>query len=251
NIVLIQNFLGGIDEEWFILIHVDIEAQAAPALHAILAAQQAVCAQDRDGLQSALHAIEAALTGMLATLARMPEHCDPYIYFHRVRPYIHGWKNNPALPNGLVYTGVEGYGEQPQIFRGETGAQSSIIPALDAVLGVEHKDDPLKAYLLEMRDYMPPRHRAFLAHIEEGPSVREAVLAQQAACPALSTVYNACVSLVEQFRSLHLQYAAQYIFKQAQTDNANPSQVGTGGTPFMAYLKKHRDETTEHALPEK
>ncbi len=32
NIGLIQNFLGGIDEEWFILIHVDIERKAAPGL---------------------------------------------------------------------------------------------------------------------------------------------------------------------------------------------------------------------------
>src|SRR5687768_113490 len=32
NIVLLQNFLAGVDEEWFILIHVDIEAKAAPAM---------------------------------------------------------------------------------------------------------------------------------------------------------------------------------------------------------------------------
>src|SRR6476620_1520631 len=32
NIGLIQNFLAGIDEEWFILIHVDIERKAAPGL---------------------------------------------------------------------------------------------------------------------------------------------------------------------------------------------------------------------------
>ena len=39
NIGLIQNFFGGIDEEWFILIHVDIERKAAPGmavLHACL-----------------------------------------------------------------------------------------------------------------------------------------------------------------------------------------------------------------------
>ena len=32
----------------------------------------------------------------LKELARMPECCDPYIYFHRVRPYIHGTNRDPV-----------------------------------------------------------------------------------------------------------------------------------------------------------
>ncbi len=56
------------------------------------------------------------------------------------------------------------------------------------------------------------------------------------------------VEALEAFRSLHLEYAAAYIFRQAQTDAKNPHAVGTGGTPFMEYLKKHRDETAEHRL---
>ena len=73
---------------------------------------------------------------------RMPEKCDPFIYYNRVRPYIFGWKNNPTTPEGVVYEGVEEYENTPQIFRGETGAQSSIVPMLDALLGVtkEHLD---------------------------------------------------------------------------------------------------------------
>ena len=59
---------------------------------------------------------------MMVTLRRMPEFCDPYIYYHRVRPYIHGWKNNPAVPNGVIYDGVEFYHGKPMQFRGETGA---------------------------------------------------------------------------------------------------------------------------------
>ena len=32
NIVLLQNFLGGLDEEWFVLIHIEIEAKAGSGL---------------------------------------------------------------------------------------------------------------------------------------------------------------------------------------------------------------------------
>ena len=247
NIVLLQNFLGGIDEEWFILVHVDIEARAGTALGAILGAQQAVQQARLDELERALGEIAGALEGMYASLARMPERCDPYIYYQRVRPYIHGWKNNPALPDGLIYEGVDAYSGRPQKFAGETGAQSSIVPSLDAALGIAHKDDPLRPYLLEMRNYMPPPHRAFIAAAERGPSIREFVQKHRAH-EGLREAYNACVTWVERFRSMHMEYAATYIFKQAQSSPANPTTVGTGSTPFMPYLKKHRDETSDHLI---
>ncbi len=60
-------------------------------------------------------------------------------------------------------------------YRGETGAQSAIVPALDGVLGIEHERDELREYLMEMREYMPPKHVAFIEAVEAGPSVREFV----------------------------------------------------------------------------
>jgi indoleamine 2,3-dioxygenase len=63
-----------------------------------------------------------------------------------------------------------------------------------------------------------------------------------------ATVYNACVDGVQRFRALHLEYAALYIYKQQAKDAKNPTRVGTGGTPFMKYLKKHRDESGAHRL---
>lgn len=241
NIGLIQNFLGGIDEEWFILIHVEIERRAAPALASLHPCLDAAEARNVELLEKHLQELYASLASIYATLARMPEWCDPYIYYHRVRPYIHGWKNHPDLPGGLIYEGVEAYAGQPQQFRGETGAQSAIVPSLDAALGIAHQADMLRVYLMEMRTYMPPDHRDFIESLEARGSMRTFV--QQANREPLTAIYNACVEQLERFRSLHLEYAAKYIFHQAQTDPKNPHAVGTGGTPFMQYLKKHRDET--------
>jgi len=246
NLCLLQNFWGGADEEWFVIIHVDIEMRAAAALRRLRPAQDAVAAGDVPGLTAHLEAIRDALQGMYSVLLRMPDLCDPYIYYRRVRPYIFGWKDHPAIPHGLVYDGVAAYGERAQHFRGETGAQSSIIPALDAVLGVRHAEDPLRAYLLEMRDYMPVDHRRFIATVEAGPGVRDLVLADRH--QRLVDAYDECVELVRGFRAKHLEYAATYIQHQAQASATNPTEVGTGGTPFMSYLKKHRDETAAHAV---
>jgi indoleamine 2,3-dioxygenase len=243
NLALLQNFLGGADEDWFVLVHVEIEARAAPLLRAAAPAQAAAREGRPDALEGHLCAIAESLEEMARSLLRMPEWCDPAIYFRRVRPWIHGWKDHPALPGGLLYQGVAAHAGRPQRFRGETGAQSTIVPALDAVLGVEHEEDPLRAYLREMRDYMPPGHRAFLEQLEAGPSVRGAVRAHGASHPALAEAYEGCLHWLEKFRSTHLEYASRYIFHQSPQAAANPTELGTGGTPFMSYLRKHRDET--------
>src|SRR5436853_4428828 len=73
NICLLQNFWGGADEEWFILIHVDIEAKAASAIRSLIPAQRAAAENRADDLRAHLSAIESALAKMYATLARMPE----------------------------------------------------------------------------------------------------------------------------------------------------------------------------------
>ena len=244
NIALIQNFLGGLDEEWFILVHVAIESKAKPALAGCVEAVEAAQHNRPESLIQSLQKIKDSLEAICQTLDRMTERCDPYIYYHRVRPYIHGWKNHPQLPKGIVYQGVREYEERPQQFRGETGAQSSIVPSLDGLLGIKHAPGELYQYLQEMRDYMPPKHRDFISYIEKESQVRPFVQAN----PQCRESYNACVSLVNRFRRTHLSFAASYIQKQHQDSANNPNAVGTGGTPFMDYLKKHQDETESFLL---
>jgi indoleamine 2,3-dioxygenase len=247
NIFISQNFRGGLDEDWFILIHIEIEAKAAPAIAAIPAILEGIAQGDTAIVMSALETIKNAWTNINTTMSRMPEGCDPYIYYNRVRPYIHAWKNNQALPEGLIYEGVEAYGGKPQQFRGETGAQSAIVPIMDALFNIAHAHDPLREYLMEMRDYMPPKHRALIAAVERRSTLRDFVKNQMDRVPKLRDLYNNCVSLMEQFRTQHLEFAARYIHKQAGSISNDPN-IGTGGTPFMQYLKKHRDESSQHLL---
>ena len=234
------------DENWFILVHVEIEAKAGAALAEIPAVIQAAKGRDVGALKTGLEKILAAWEGINPVFDRMPEQCDPYTYYTRVRPYIHGWKGNPALPGGLVYEGVEKFGGQPQAFRGQTGSQSSIVPTMDALLGIGHENDPLREYLDELHAYRPPKHRKFIEDVQKHSTLRAVVAEMQDA--EITLLYNRIVDNVQQFRTRHLEYAAYYINKQVAKGDGNPVETGTGGTPFMKYLKKHRDESRSHFI---
>lgn len=244
NAKILQNFLGGLDEDWFILIHIDIESKAGPILESGHLSRQNMSKDRLPSLAKNLFAIYEALEKMYKTLLRMPEGCDPYIYYNRVRPYIHGFTQHP-----VIYEGVREYAGAPQKFFGETGAQSSIIPYVDAVLGIEHEDgDELDKYLLNMRQYMPPYHRKILEDCEKGPLLHDFVKNNWQDLPEIKDYYNGCIRLLGDFLSKHLEYAASYIHKQSQAGVHNPTGHGTGGTPFMAYLKKHLEKRKQYII---
>jgi len=243
NVGLINNFLGGVDEDWFVTIHVCIENAAADAIAACAEISMLETDAPEEKSIQLLKRIIISMKKVNEIFARMPEKCDPYIYYHRVRPFIFGTKDNPDLKNGLIYKGE--FESKPQFFRGETGAQSSIIPSLDGALQITHTKDHLRHYLNEMREYMPPKHREFMEVLEKNSRIKEIIKGSK----KLTSLYNDCLEEIRAFRAMHLEYAGTYIFKQAQIKNpfgrGGSTITGTGGTPFMAYLKKHRDETED------
>jgi len=246
NLYMLQKFAGGTDEAWFVLVHVAIEARAGAALALFGPLLDAVAGEEPERVRALLERVVAIWIEIHAIFRRMPEQCDPYIYFRRVRPYIHGWKDNPALAGGVIYAGVERFEGKPQAFRGQTGSQSSIVPAMDALLGVGHAADPLRAYLDELHVYRPPAHRRFIDDVRATSALRAFV--SRHGGKALVDAYNGTILAVADFRTLHLEYAASYIAQQDRRSPGNDTEVGTGGTPFMKYLKKHRDETAANLL---
>ncbi|OYY88881.1 MAG: indoleamine 2,3-dioxygenase [Sphingomonas sp. 28-66-16] len=245
NLAMDQHFGGGSDESWFVLVHVAIEAEAGRALDLAVALVAASDAGDAARVEALLIEMNAVWDAINAIFDRMVERCDPYVYFNRVRPYIHGWKNNPALPDGLIYEGVSAFGGKPVALRGQTGSQSSIVPSMDALFGVTHENDALREFLAELHGYRPVMHRAFIEDLQAASGLRAFARTQS---QSLKDTFNACVEQVARFRSRHLEYAAAYINKQASNAAGNDPDVGTGGTPFMKYLKKHRDENRAQVI---
>ena len=236
NLELLQHFSGVPDEAWFILDHVQIEAEAEPGLIAITRAQNAIIKNQPEWLGNDLDCMAQSLHTMRAALKRMPEGCSPDVYYHAVRPYLFGFKD-------ILYEGVAPWKNKRVSLRGETGAQSSILPSLVAALGIVHEQTPLIKHTQVMHYYMQPLHRKFIKYIRHGPSIRAYVLRHSKDIPALKEAYNECIIALAAFRDQHKEWATIYINDRV----TNPE--GSGGTIFMPWLKLLIDETKAHLIP--
>jgi indoleamine 2,3-dioxygenase len=223
NIDTIQNFVHLYDEHWFILVHVEIEALAASLLGAIDRAAAAMAARDRDGANQAVALLARTLWSQVETLRRIPEKMDPALYYKTFRPYIRFFES-------VVYEGVDA---SPLNFRGETGAQSSVIPTVVAFLKVPHKPSVLTDHLADMRRFMPREHRALIEHVERLPDPRGQID---------KAPYNDALEALATFRETHLEFARRYIAAHVRDPR------GTGGTPYLEWLSQLTDETREHMV---
>src|SRR5262245_15404989 len=223
NIDTLQGFVHLYDEHWFILVHVEIEAIAVEILAAIDRAAHGLRDGDSDVVSSALCAIAAAVRKQTAVLRRIPEKMEPALYYRTFRPYIRFFEK-------VVYEGVV---HAPLNFRGETGAQSSIMPTLVAFMKIPHRQSVLTDHLAEMRNFMPPAHRQLIADVEAMPSPRDLADADS---------YNDVLDAMATFRETHIGWAQEYINKWVDDPR------GTGGTPYMVWLRQLIDETRSYKV---
>ena len=116
-----------------------------------------------------LKVINKAVTGMVTSIRKMNQGCMPFIFYHRIRPFLSGWKSNPSLPEGMIYEGVKG--GLKQFYYGGSAAQSPLLPFLDISLGVSYVNN--QSFLLAMRDYVLKPHRR---HQRQGVPIRSFVI---------------------------------------------------------------------------
>lgn len=230
NIELLQTFTHLYDEQWFIMVHIAIEARAGELLQALVNALDAVKVDDAQTVLSNLRLIREGLVEVVKIFHRMPEHCDPDRYYQYVRLPLFGLTD-------VVFDGVQKFKDQPQTFMGGSGAQSTIIPAVLAALGVKHQQSHLTHYLSAIRSYMPPQHTQFVDNLTTD-DLRDYCKHHL----HLQDAYNHCLRQVMTFRRAHFYYARTYIFEKAT------EPVGTGGTAFMEFLNVLIQETQAYLL---
>jgi indoleamine 2,3-dioxygenase len=238
NLATHMTFTGSLDESWFFLVSVAIEARAGPIVPMMLEAIAAARRNDANTVAQALRLFAERLDELGTLLERMYESCDTHVFYHRIRPFLAGSKNmaDAGLPQGVMFD--DGTGEQPYVqFSGGSNAQSSIIQFFDVVLGIEHRptgekrsdtptttpgavQGPSHGFIQDMRQYMPGRHRRFLEHMEQVANIREFVTSNRSN-RALTTAYDACLAMLRGLRDKHIQLVSRYIIVKSRETRSN------------------------------
>lgn len=227
-----HTFTGTKDESWFLCVSVAMEAQGGHIIPLMLRAVSAIPARDYSTIANALDQLSGSIKKVGALLHRMHEECDPIVFYHRIRPFLAGFKNMAAagLPKGLFYSEGNGKGSWQQ-WRGGSNGQSSLIQFWDAVLGVTHTPDgsgnphaaagtpegPNKttttSFHEEVRAYMPGGHRRLLEHVWRSGSLRAlaALPTGGAEHARMQEAYAAAIKTLTEFRTGHVGIVTAYI----------------------------------------
>ena len=162
--------------------------------------------------------------------------------YNDFRIFIMGIKGNDKIfGSGLVYDGC--FNNEPQQYRGQTGAQDSIIPMIDIFTGIVdfYPDNKLTEYLLDLRTYRPKCIQNFFVDLREhyklNPLFKQLT---DAKCYEGLVYLLKIVDEVYLFRNGHWQFVQKYIMSNTKYAFA------TGGTPITTWLINQIEAVLEY-----
>ncbi|KAJ6652338.1 hypothetical protein lerEdw1_012700, partial [Lerista edwardsae] len=248
---------GGESTRAFILVTFLVEKAAAPGIKAVAQAVSSILQPNNRLLEEALQGLAKSLKDMMAMMKKMHEYVNPDIFYAVTR---------------LFFSGTVLLASSPVADKMDNGRDT----AQAAMLNVKRKAKDrssmfhsiapfflcplLAAFLHGMREYMPPRHQAFIKEIQAAPPLRKHILSSGS--KDLCGAYNQCVAALVDLRTYHVAIVTKFITIagiNARAENGklphsmSPASFlegrGTGGSPSGAlnFLKSVRD-TTKQAL---
>ncbi|KAJ5895576.1 Indoleamine 2-3-dioxygenase [Penicillium taxi] len=231
NLRLVRAFERGHDpkssEAGFILTHVDMVKETGALISGTL---RVVDTLEQHGPRSYINAgfreILTAMEKIEASMEDMWANSKPSEYLS-FRVFIFGITNQSMFPNGVIYEGVEE--NKPLFFRGESGANDSIIPLLDHLCQIPMPSTPLTKILHEFRAYRPLPHREFLTYIRE-KSDHIGVQNYAVQDSETTVLFLQTLNHIRSFRWRHWLFAREYIIRRT------PHPTATGGSPIVTWL---------------
>eukprot|EP00434_Breviolum_minutum_P019310 symbB.v1.2.017021.t1/scaffold1316.1/size125546/11 len=259
NLRLLRRFTGLVDEEWFFKTHIVIEAEGSHVVSSLVAIRNALRTNNERSLLEELRTLEENLWRLSSVclpimFARSPQDhtllCDPFLFFFRLRNYIKS-----------IDVKMTGEDDEMQDFHlhGPSGAMSTILPSVDALLGIRNTSANLREAVKTFENYVPKEHRDFLDDLRNAPeSVKSFIESRKNSIEEdtwfpLAAAFNSCISRVLDFRWRHWSFVDSFIVRPSSKSTPmgsvcpvmdrgekmeRPQLVGTGGTTFD-YLQQH------------
>ncbi|KAK0523959.1 hypothetical protein OC842_005978 [Tilletia horrida] len=220
-------------EKGFILVHVHMLAHSGAVVSSVEDAMRAVECDDAAAFENALERLLLAFRRINETMETMWGKSNPADYL-KFRSFIFGSgpkKMSAMFPEGVVYEGVA---DEPMAFPGESGANDSLIPALDNLTGLSahFPSNELTSMLRNFRAFRPRSQRECLAMIEQRAKaigVRSYAMERSKSARA-KALYILLLDQNREFRDRHWRFTKTYIIARSQYT------VATGGSPILRYL---------------
>ncbi|KAI0151157.1 indoleamine 2,3-dioxygenase family protein [Pestalotiopsis sp. NC0098] len=243
NLRLIRAFEHGLDpsssEAGFVLTHVAMVRHSGLLISGVMKCLRNP--QDRPAFNAGLADTLAALRRINGVMETMWDVSKPRSYTS-FRTFIFGITSQSMFPDGVIYEGVSddnSDGNERRSFRGESGANDSMIPLMDNFCQIAMPDTPLTEILKDFRSYRPGDHRSFLEWVREESldrGVRDFALGRDhgedddEAALESRRLWIKILNQVRDFRWRHWCFAREYILKQTKHPTA------TGGSPIVTWL---------------
>lgn len=228
NLRLIRAFEHGLDpsssEAGFVLVHIAMVKQSGALVKGAVDMLNSCAGNDREQFNDGLRTLVGGLCKVNAVMnskysdslsgpllmwyTAMWNRSSPKGYTN-FRTFIFGITSQSMFPNGVVYEGVS---EEPMSFRGESGANDSMVPMCDNLLQIQMPETPLTDILKDFRQYRPGNHRDFLESVRD--SAQKCGIRGFATGDSISAaLYLQALNEVRDFRWRHWCFTREYILK--------------------------------------
>ena len=234
NLDMACKFTGTSDEIGFIMVHVYINEVSPQLVESVM----------EYGLNKSVTSLQMCGNVMQEMNRRRRDMwtASRHERYNDFRIFIMGIKGNDKIFGpGLVYDGC--FNNEPQQYRGQTGAQDSIIPMIDIFTGIVdfYPDNKLTEYLLDLRTYRPKCIQNFFVdlreHYNKNPLFKQLT---DAKCYEGLVYLLKIVDEVYLFRNGHWQFVQKYIMSNTKYAFA------TGGTPITTWLINQIEAVLEY-----